>query len=150
MSVQTAILFFLRSASNVLVYASRLIGNNITIGASCENQRAVDERLPILSVQPLKHRIAVLQPLIEAVNIESYLSGVDSVIVGGEYGADARPLHYEWVLDLRSQCVRANVGFEFRQCATHFNMNGKDYTLPYNQLGRQAKLLGIDFSSLRE
>ncbi len=124
--------------------------DNITIGVSCENQRAVDERLPILSVQPLKHRIAVLQPLIEAVNIESYLSGVDSVIVGGEYGADARPLHYEWVLDLRSQCVRANVGFEFRQCATHFNMNGKDYTLPYNQLGRQAKLLGIDFSSLRE
>lgn len=122
--------------------------DNVTVGVSCENQQAVDERLPILSAQPIKHRNIILQPLIEAVNIEPYLSKAELVIVGGEYGIDARPLHYEWVLDIREKCVKANVNFEFRQCATHFIKNGKEYTLAYNQLGRQAKAAGIDYKAL--
>ena len=91
----------------------------MTVGVSCENQQMVDERLSILSTQAIKHRNFVLQPLIEEVNIEPYLSKTELVIVGGEYGVNSRPLRYEWVLDIREQCTKANVDFEFRQCATH-------------------------------
>ena len=121
--------------------------DNVTVGVSCENQQTVDERLPILSAQPMKHRNIILQPLIEAVDIDPYISKAELVIVGGEYDINARPLRYEWVLDIRDKCVKANVNFEFRQCATHFIKDGKEYTLAYNQLGRQAKAAGIDYKT---
>jgi protein gp37 len=120
----------------------------VTVGVSCENQQMVDERLSILSTQAIKHRNFVLQPLIEEVNIEPYLSKTELVIVGGEYGVNSRPLRYEWVLDIREQCIKANVDFQFRQCATHFFKDGKEYTLAYNQLGRQAKAAGINFKAV--
>lgn len=121
--------------------------DNVTVGVSCENQQAIDVRLPILSAQPIKHRNIILQPLIEAVNIDPYIYKAELVIVGGEYDLNARPLRYEWVLDIREKCVKANVNFEFRQCSTHFIKDGKEYTLAYNQLGRQAKAAGIDYKA---
>lgn len=79
--------------------------DNITVGVSCEDQESIDQRLPILVRLPIKHRNIILQPLIGEVSIEPYLAGVELVVVGGEYGAKARPLHYEWVLKIRKQCV---------------------------------------------
>jgi len=35
--------------------------------------------------------------------------------VGGESGPGARPMDQEWVLDIRDQCVRANIAFFFKQ-----------------------------------
>jgi protein gp37 len=43
------------------------------------------------------------------------LDAIDWVIVGGESGRGARPLHKEWVLDIRNQCRRAGVAFFFKQ-----------------------------------
>ncbi|MEA2579123.1 MAG: hypothetical protein QOE83_15 [Actinomycetota bacterium] len=40
---------------------------------------------------------------------------LDWVIVGGESGAGARPMHPEWARDLRDQCVDAGVPFFFKQ-----------------------------------
>ena len=37
----------------------------------------------------------------------------------GESDINARPLDYDWVLDIREQCIRKNVNFEFRQCGTY-------------------------------
>jgi protein gp37 len=37
------------------------------------------------------------------------------VIVGGESGPDARPMHPEWAMNLRDQCVKAGVPFFFKQ-----------------------------------
>lgn len=37
------------------------------------------------------------------------------VIVGGESGPNARPMHPEWVRSLRDQCVAAGVPFHFKQ-----------------------------------
>lgn len=122
--------------------------DNVTIGVSCENQKAVDGRLSILCSQPIKHRNIILQPLIEEVDIEPYLFNIELVIVGGEYGQTARPLHFDWVLKIQEQCVRANVRFEFRQCATHFVKDGKEFKLNYNQLAQQARAVNIDFNPL--
>lgn len=41
--------------------------------------------------------------------------GVDWVIVGGESGHGARPMHPAWVTGLRDQCVAAGVPFLFKQ-----------------------------------
>ncbi len=43
------------------------------------------------------------------------LQGIDWVIVGGESGPGARVMRKEWVLDIRDQCLRANVPFFFKQ-----------------------------------
>lgn len=40
---------------------------------------------------------------------------IDWVIAGGESGANARPMHPDWVRGLRDQCARAGVPFFFKQ-----------------------------------
>ena len=66
-------------------------------------------------------------------------------MVGGESDAFARPLDYTWVLDIRQQCIRKNVSFEFRQCGTHFVKDGKEYKLHTKDLCKQAKKADIDY-----
>ena len=41
--------------------------------------------------------------------------GIDLVIIGGESGPRARPMHPDWVRSLRDQCVAAGVAFHFKQ-----------------------------------
>lgn len=41
--------------------------------------------------------------------------GIDWVIVGGESGPSARPMHPDWVRSLRDQCQAAGVPFLFKQ-----------------------------------
>jgi len=42
-------------------------------------------------------------------------SGLDWVIVGGESGRDARPMHPDWALSLLEQCQTSSVPFFFKQ-----------------------------------
>src|SRR5207245_2383388 len=41
--------------------------------------------------------------------------GIDWVIVGGESGSGARPMHPDWARSLRDQCVAAGVPYLFKQ-----------------------------------
>lgn len=41
--------------------------------------------------------------------------GIDLVIVGGESGPGARPMHPDWPRQIRDQCVAAGVAFFFKQ-----------------------------------
>ena len=43
------------------------------------------------------------------------LRGIDWVIAGGESGPHARPVNVDWVIDIRDQCLAANVPFFFKQ-----------------------------------
>lgn len=81
------------------------------------------------------------------IDIESYLDGIELVVVGGESDMYARPLDYSWVLDIREQCISQNVSFEFRQCGTHFIKDGKQYKLQTKDLCKQARKAGIDFNA---
>lgn len=45
----------------------------------------------------------------------SPLFGIDWVIVGGESGPNARPMHPDWVRSLCDQCQAAGVPFFFKQ-----------------------------------
>lgn len=44
---------------------------------------------------------------------------LDWVIVGGESGANARPMHPEWARSIRDQCAAAEVPFFFKQWGAH-------------------------------
>lgn len=46
---------------------------------------------------------------------ENPLPKLDWVVVGGESGADARPMHPSWVRSLRDQCAAVGVPFLFKQ-----------------------------------
>lgn len=118
--------------------------DNVTVGCTVENQRRSEVRLRIFADLPIKHKSIICQPLIQEIDIENYLRGVELVVVGGESDRDARPLHYDWVLSIREQCRRQGVRFEFRQCGTYFIKDGKQYTLAVKDLCAQAKRANIN------
>ena len=118
---------------------------NVTVCCIIENKRNADKKLSVFRSLPIKHKCITAQPLIERVNLEPYLDGVEQVVVGGESDRDARPLDYDWVLDIREQCIRNRVDFEFRQCGTHFIKDGRQYKLQTKDLCRQARLAGINY-----
>ncbi len=121
--------------------------DNVIVGCTVENQMRADERLSIFNDLPIKHKYIICQPMISPINLDKYLGGIELVVVGGESDREARPLYYDWVLDVRDQCVSANVSFEFRQCGTHFIKNGKEYILQVQDLCAQARKANIDFHS---
>lgn len=123
---------------------------NVTVGVSVENQRRADERLSILNDLPIVHKNIILQPLISSMDIRKYLKGVELVIVGGESDNQARVLDYQWVLDIRDQCIRAGCAFEFRQCGTYFRKDGVLYKMKTKDLGWQARKAGINYDPKEE
>ncbi len=118
--------------------------DNVTVGVSVSTQKEVDDKISILSSLPIKHKDIILQPLIEPVDISKYLDDIELVVVGGEYGTKARPLNYDWVLNIRQQCIDADTPFEFRQCGTHFIKDKKTYKLKYKELTEQARKANIN------
>lgn len=118
---------------------------NVTVGCTVENQNIANYRLQIFSQLPIKHKNIICQPLLEKLDIESYLKDIELVVVGGESDKNARLLDYSWVLSIREQCIKNNVHFEFRQCGTHFLKDGKEYSLNVRDLYRQAKKANINF-----
>lgn len=119
--------------------------DNVVVCCTIENQKNADEKLRIFQHLPIKHKCITAQPLLENINIEQYLENIELVVVGGESDLHARPLDYDWVLNIREQCINNNVSFEFRQCGTHFIKDGKKYTLKTKDLIRQAKLADINY-----
>lgn len=119
--------------------------DNVVVGCTVENQQIADQRLPIFSSLPIKHRNIICQPMLSPIHLEPWLDGVELVVAGGESDRFARPMDYDWVLSLREQCVRKNVSFEFRQCGTHFIKDGKAYTLQTKDLCAQARKANINY-----
>lgn len=117
---------------------------NVTVGCTVENQAEADRRLTIFDALPIRHKNLILQPMLEKMDIERHLGGVELVVVGGESDRNARPLDYAWVLDVRQQCLRQNVQFEFRQCGSKFFKDGRLYQLSVRQLMAQARKANIN------
>jgi len=110
---------------------------NVWLGVSVENQKWADHRIPLLLQTPAALRFVSCEPLLGPVNLEPHLprwktafyniggrarskpikirDGLDWVIVGGESGPDARPMHPDWVRSLRNQAVEAAVPLFFKQ-----------------------------------
>ncbi len=120
---------------------------NVRIGCTTENQDRADYRLPIFLNAPISSRFIILEPLLGPVDLRPWLtSAVDSVTVGGESGDGARPCRYEWVLDIREQCIAAGIPFNFKQTGANFIKDGKQYSIPRKLQHAQAKKANIDYS----
>jgi protein gp37 len=92
--------------------------NNIWLGVSVENQETADERVPLLMETPADVRWISAEPLLGLIDLESVPTmegSIDWVVVGGESGPGARPMHPDWARSLRDQCVAAGVPFFFKQ-----------------------------------
>lgn len=120
--------------------------DNVVVCCTIENQKNADKKLAVFQTLPIKHKCITAQPLIGSIDIERFLEGIELVVVGGESDYYARPLDYNWVLNIREQCIRKNVAFEFRQCGTHFIKDGKKYKLQTKDLCSQARKANIDFN----
>jgi protein gp37 len=86
---------------------------NVWMGVSVENDK-YRFRIDHLREVPAAVHFLSLEPLLGPLpSID--LSGVHWVIVGGESGPNARPMDEAWVVDIRDQCIAANVPFFFKQ-----------------------------------
>ncbi len=86
---------------------------NVWLGTSIESDRYAF-RADHLRATPAAVRFLSLEPLLGPLPSLD-LSGIDWVIVGGESGPGARPMHPDWVRDIRDRCVAAGVPFFFKQ-----------------------------------
>ncbi len=113
---------------------------NVWIGTSVEDQEQADIRIPLLLQVPANIRFLSMEPLVGPVDLNKWLFRTEvhgqpniivptgiihSVIVGGESGRDARPMHPDWPRSLRDQCAAAGVPFFFKQWGEH--APGKEY-----------------------
>lgn len=118
---------------------------NVVVCCTVENQDNADRKLSVFQTLPIKHKCITAQPLIGSIDLEKYLDHIELVVVGGESDRDARPLDYDWVLNIREQCMRKHVSFEFRQCGTHFIKDGNQYRLQTKDLCSQARKANINY-----
>lgn len=119
--------------------------DNVTIGCTVENQKMADFRLPIFLSLPIKHRTIGVEPMLERIDLSDYLcEKIESVSVGGESGPEARVCDYDWVLDIRKQCMKSGTRFGFHQTGANFMKDGKTYVIPRNLQSRQASKANID------
>lgn len=86
---------------------------NVWIGTSVGHAGAL-HRIDQLREVPAAVRFLSLEPLHGPLG-ELDLTGIGWVIVGGESGRDARPMHPDWVRSIRDQCVAAGVPFFFME-----------------------------------
>lgn len=89
---------------------------NVWVGTSVESDRYAF-RADHLRATPAAVRFLSLEPLLGPLPSLD-LTGIDWVIVGGESGPDARPMHPDWARDIRDRCVAAGIPFNFKQWGT--------------------------------
>ncbi len=88
---------------------------NVWAMTSVENQEQAEKRIPKLSMVPAAVRGLSVEPLLGPVDLEPWLGEIQWVIVGGESGPNARPMHPNWARSVRDQCQAADVAFFFKQ-----------------------------------
>jgi protein gp37 len=104
---------------------------NVWMGVSVEDARVL-HRVSALRQVAAAVRFLSLEPLIGPLD-SLPLEGIHWVIVGGESGPKARPMHEEWVTSILHQCRAAHVPFFFKQWGgvrkdlTGRKLNGRAY-----------------------
>ena len=121
--------------------------DNVTICCTMENQDRVDYRLPIYKEISIKHKIIICEPLLSRIDFRGELGDwVEQVVAGGEPGKEARMCDYEWVLDIRQQCIDANVGFWFKQTGSYLLKDGHEYKVARQFQHSQARKAELNYT----
>ena len=138
----------------------------IWLGVSAEDQTRADERIPDLLDTPAAVRFVSAEPLLSAVDFTSIKVGGDDslyranaltgdgfdgqllswIIVGGESGPGARPMHPDWVRAIRDQCQAAGVPFFFKQWGQWAPWDDDNWSLPdgWDDVEAHDKAITID------
>lgn len=89
---------------------------NVCLMTSVENQLWANIRVPQLIAVPAKYRGLSVESLLGPVKLKpEWFPHLSWVIVGGESGGRARPMHPDWARSLRDQCQAAGIPFFFKQ-----------------------------------
>lgn len=118
---------------------------HVWIGASVEDQKAADERIPYLLNTPANIRFLSCEPLLGGIRpiLKMDARGLDMtslpglwdedndkaihwIIVGAESGPMARPMSEDWVRELRDMSFSNDVAFFYKQRL----VDGKKITMP--------------------
>lgn len=120
---------------------------NVWLGVSTEDQKWADIRIPALLGTPAAVRFISAEPLLGPIDLwnagginaiePDWVGGptagtgcphplLDWVIVGGESGRNARPMHPAWATSLRDQCSEAQVPFLFKQWGEWTHVDRRD------------------------
>ena len=103
--------------------------DHIWHGLTVCNQAEADEKIPVflqvsgkkfLSIEPMLGPISLRwlshgMKWRQATNEYDGLRMIDAVILGGETGPGARPMHPDWAISIVRQCKAAGVPFFFKQ-----------------------------------
>ena len=121
---------------------------NVGIGCTVENQDCLNYRLPIFLRLPIRRRVIVCEPLLERLTLTPFLipGQVEQVVVGGESGPEARICHFDWVLDIRNQCMEAGVAFRFHQTGARLLKDGRLYEIPRHLQAAQARRAKVAYN----
>lgn len=87
--------------------------DNVWMGVSVENESTL-WRTDHLKRTGAKIRFLSLEPLLGPLH-NLRLTKIHWVIVGGESGPKARPMHKSWVMEIRDKCRKQKVPFFFKQ-----------------------------------
>lgn len=88
---------------------------HVLLGSTFANQGELQRDFSKLVRTPAHRRFASMEPLLGPIDVGPTIRKLDWIIVGGESGANARPMHPAWVRSLRDQCAAAGVPFHFKQ-----------------------------------
>jgi protein gp37 len=116
-----------------------MLAERVWLGSTICNQEEADRDIPKLLAVPARVRFLSMEPLLGPVDLRFHIfseptgafrthagkrqlqlrrpddGGLHWVIVGGESGPNARPMHPDWARSLRDQCVSAGVLYLFKQ-----------------------------------
>ena len=88
---------------------------NVWLGCTITSREEMLRDAPKLASIPAAVRFWSVEPLLGDIGEVPRDLMPDLVIVGGESGPHARPMHPDWARSLRDQCVAAGVAFHFKQ-----------------------------------
>lgn len=120
---------------------------NFYLVVTCENQEMADERIPMSLDLPVVWLGIGVSPMLEKIDIKQYLcSGlINEVLVCGEgYSYDSVPLDFNWVKDLKEQCINNKTSFLFQETGNYIIVDNKKYKIPFDKQKEQAKLAKMD------
>lgn len=130
---------------------ARVLLKNLWLGVSAERQQEADARIPDLLATPAAVRFVSAEPLLVSIDFQvphktlpsgirinvnaltgeagngETTSSLDWIIVGGESGPGARPMHPDWARSIRDQCHAAGTPFFFKQWGEYLPVRSDPY-----------------------
>ena len=97
-------------------FKTRKIPDNVWLGVTVEAKSSI-YRIDYLRDLQASVKFLSCEPLLEDLG-ELKLSGIDWIIVGGESGSKARPMHIDWILNILFHANTQDTAFFFKQWGT--------------------------------